>query len=274
MTRRTEIFVRFFLVVSVVYLGALVVVAIAAPHIAPADPRMQNIPARFTPPGTDGFLLGSDEFGRDVLSRLLFGARSALLVGGVAVALALGIGMVVGLTAGLAGKVVDSALMLIMDAVLSFPTVLLAITVVSVFGYGLPQVMTAIGVIFSPLFARIIRTETLTLKQEPFVLSARALGTPLWRIITVHLVPNMLPKIVAQCTVTVALALVVEASLSFLGVGAQPPTPSWGLMLRNARNYLFDAPWLALYPGLAIGLTVFCCNLLGDLLGELLQRDQ
>ena len=274
MRRRTEIFVRILLLVSVVYLVGLLVVAIGAPHIAPADPRLQNIPARFAPPGTAGFLLGSDEFGRDVLSRILFGARSALLVGGVSVFLALGIGLVVGLTAGLAGKAVDSALMLLMDAVLSFPTVLLAITVVSVFGYGLPQVMTAIGVIFSPLFARIIRTETLALKQEPFVLSARALGTPLRRIITVHLLPNMLPKIVVQCTVTVALALVVEASLSFLGVGAQPPTPSWGLMLRNARNYLFDAPWLALYPGLAIGSTVFCCNLLGDLLGELLQRDQ
>ncbi|TVQ39558.1 MAG: ABC transporter permease [Spirochaetaceae bacterium] len=256
---------------TLLYIGTLALVAIAAPLIAPADPLVQNIPARFSSPGTAGYPLGADDFGRDVLSRIIFGARAALLVGLVSVGIALLLGLVTGLAAGLLEGPVDSALMLLMDAVLSFPTVLLAITVVSVFGYGLPQVMAAIGVIFSPLFARIVRAETLTLKQEPYVMSAHALGTPLRRIVSVHLLPNMLPKIVVQCTVTFALAIVIEASLSFLGLGAQPPQPSWGLMLRSARNYLLDAPWLAFYPGLAIGLTVFSFNLLGDLLNELLQ---
>lgn len=259
------------LVLTLGYVVLLALLAATAPLVAPADPLVQNLSTRFAPPGTDGYLLGSDDFGRDVLSRIMYGARSALLVGLVAVGIALLIGLLVGVTAGLMEGAVDNALMLLMDAVLSFPTVLLAITVVTVFGYGLLQVMAAIGVIFSPVFARIIRAETMSLKQEPYVMSARALGTPLLRILALHIAPNMLPKIVVQCTVTFALAIVIEASLSFLGLGAQPPQPSWGLMLRSARNYLFDAPWLALFPGLAIGLTVFSFNLLGDLLNELLQ---
>ncbi len=271
MNPRTEVGVRIILWLPLAYIGALTLVALAAPLVSPADPLLQDIPARFAPPGTAGYPLGADDFGRDVLSRIIYGARAALLVGVVSVGIALVLGLVFGLAAGLLEGPVDSGLMLLMDAVLSFPTVLLAITVVSVFGYGLTQVMAAIGVIFSPLFARIIRAETLTLKHEPYVMSAYALGTPLRRIIAMHLLPNMLPKIVVQCTVAFALAIVIEASLSFLGLGAQPPQPSWGLMLRNARNYLLDAPWLALYPGLAIGITVFSFNLLGDLLNELLQ---
>lgn len=271
MKPRTETIARGLLALTVGYIALLTVLAAAAPLLAPADPLVQDLSSRFAPPGTAGYPLGSDDFGRDVLSRIMYGARSALMVGMVAVGFALVIGLLVGLPAGLLEGGVDSALMLLMDAILSFPTVLLAITVVTVFGYGLFQVMAAIGVIFSPLFARIVRAETMTLKQEPYVMSARALGTPLVRILAVHIIPNMLPKIVVQCTVTFALAIVIEASLSFLGLGAQPPQPSWGLMLRNARNYLFDAPWLALYPGLAIGLTVFSFNLLGDLMNELLQ---
>ncbi len=271
MKPQTETAARILLWLTVGYIVVLSAAAAAAPLLAPADPLLQNLPARFAPPGSPAYPLGADDFGRDVLSRIIYGARAALLVGLVSVGIALAIGLVIGLTAGLLEGPVDSALMLLMDAVLSFPTVLLAITVVSVFGYGLAQVMAAIGVIFSPLFARIIRAETLTLKHEPYVMSAYALGTPLRRIVAVHLLPNMLPKIVVQCTVAFALAIVIEASLSFLGLGAQPPQPSWGLMLRNARNYLFDAPWLAFYPGLAIGLTVFSFNLLGDLLNELLQ---
>ena len=271
MKPQTETAARILLWLTVGYIVVLAAAAAAAPLLAPADPLLQDLPARFAPPGSPAYPLGADDFGRDVLSRIIYGARAALLVGLVSVGIALAIGLVIGLTAGLLEGPVDSALMLLMDAVLSFPTVLLAITVVSVFGYGLAQVMAAIGVIFSPLFARIIRAETLTLKHEPYVMSAYALGTPLRRIVVVHLLPNMLPKIVVQCTVAFALAIVIEASLSFLGLGAQPPQPSWGLMLRNARNYLFDAPWLAFYPGLAIGLTVFSFNLLGDLLNELLQ---
>jgi peptide/nickel transport system permease protein len=178
----------------------------------------------------------------------------------------LGVGLVVGLFAGLAGGAVENALMLLMDSLLSFPTVLLAITVVTVFGYGLAQVMIAIGIIYSPVFARLVRAETLAIKAEGYVESSRALGTGTLRIVGLHILPNMLPKLIVQCSITFAVSVVVEASLSYLGLGTQPPNPSWGLMLKDSRNYLLQAPWLALYPGLAVGLTVFSFNTLGDAL--------
>ncbi len=154
--------------------------------------------------------------------------------------------------------------MLMMDSLLSFPTVLLAITVVSFLGYGLVQVMIAIGVIYSPTFARLVRAETLALKTEGYVEASHALGTTLAKVVFRHILPNLLGKVVVQCSITFALTVVVEASLSYLGLGAQPPTPSWGLMLKDARDYLVQAPWLALYPGLALAFTVLCFNILGD----------
>ena len=246
----------------------LVVAAVAAPIIAPFDPVVQDLDARFVGPGEGGHLLGTDDFGRDVFSRLVFGARSTLLVGFTSVGIALLLGLVVGLIAGLSEGFVDSALMLLMDAVLSFPTVLLAITVVSVFGYGIVQVMTAVGVIFTPVFARLVRAETLAVKAEEYVEASRALGSPPLRTITTHILPNVLPKIIVQASITFALAVVIEASLSFLGLGTQPPDPSWGLMLKDARNYLLRAPWLALYPGIAVALTVLSLNVLADALSE------
>jgi ABC-type dipeptide/oligopeptide/nickel transport system permease subunit len=158
--------------------------------------------------------------------------------------------------------------MLLMDSVLSFPTVLLAITMVAVFGYGITQVMLAVGVIYSPVFARIVRAEALSLSGETYVVASRALGTTPLRTIVLHIIPNMVPRLLVQGSATFALAVVIEASLSFLGLGAQPPTASWGLMLKDARSYLLQAPWLAVFPGVAIGLTVFCFNYLGDVLAE------
>ena len=158
--------------------------------------------------------------------------------------------------------------MLLMDGLLSFPTVLLAITVVSFLGYGLPQVMIAIGVIYSPTFARIVRAETLVIKTEEYVEASRALGTRLPVIVFRHIVPNLLGKVIVQASVTFALAVVVEASLSFLGLGMQPPAASWGLMLKDARSFLSQAPWMAIYPGLALALTVLCFNVIGDTLSE------
>jgi peptide/nickel transport system permease protein len=253
---------------AALYLGLLAFIAAAAPAVAPYDPTSQDYGSRLVEPGSPGHVLGTDDLGRDVLSRIIWGSRSALLVGVVSVSIALTIGLAIGLIAGLAGGRVEAALMLLMDGVLSFPTILLAIAVVTVFGYGLTQVMAAIGVVFSPVFARLVRARTLAIMQEGYVESSRALGTPLWRITAVHIVPNMAGEIIVQCSVTFALAVVIEAGLSYLGLGTQPPNPSWGLMLKDARNYLFSAPWLAIYPGVAIALTVLSFNILGDTLSE------
>jgi peptide/nickel transport system permease protein len=255
------------LYLSIAYLVILGAAALAAPWVAPYDPTAQNLAERFAPP-TTGHPLGTDNFGRDVLSRVIFGSRSALLVGIVAVSIATLLGSTVGLAAALSGRAADNVLMLLMDGLLSFPTVLLAITVVSFLGYGVVQVMVAIGIIYSPVFARLVRAETLSVKTEGYIEASHSLGTPLTRIIFRHILPNILGKVVVQCSITFALTVVIEASLSYLGLGTQPPTPSWGLMLKDARDYLVQAPWMALYPGIVLALTVLSFNVLGDTLSE------
>lgn len=252
---------------SVGYIVILGVAALAAPMIAPHNPIAQNLEERFSP-SNKAHLLGTDNFGRDILSRVIYGSRSALLVGIVAVSIAVLIGSVVGLIAGLATRTIDNFLMLLMDSLLSFPTILLAITVVSFLGYGLIQVMLAIGVIFSPVFARLVRAETLAIKTESYVEASRALGTPIVKTVYKHIIPNLLGKVIVQCSITFALTVVIEASLSYLGLGTQPPNPSWGLMLKDARNYLVQAPWMAIYPGMVLAFTVLSFNILGDALSE------
>jgi ABC-type dipeptide/oligopeptide/nickel transport system permease subunit len=259
---------KLFLTLSVLYLLALGFAAVASPFLAPYSPTEQFLEKRFLPPLTEGRILGTDDFGRDILSRLIYGSQSVLIVGALSVSIALSAGLLTGLIAGLAGGLIDGFFMLIMDSILSFPTVLLAITVISVFGYGLPQVTIAIGLVFTPVFARLVRAEVLALKTEGFVESARALGTSLIRIVLRHLIPNMTADLIVQSTITFALAVVIESSLSFLGLGTQPPEPSWGLMLKDARNYLLQAPWLAVFPGLTLAATVFSFNFLGDLFSE------
>jgi peptide/nickel transport system permease protein len=266
LTGRARAANRLFLAASlfVLLLGAA---AAAAPRIVPYDPVAQDLDSRFQPPGARHWL-GTDNFGRDVFSRIVVGSRSALLVGIVSVSIAAAVGMIVGLTAGLAAPAVDQTLMLLMDSLLSFPTILLAITVVSFLGYGLLQVMLAIGVIYSPVFARLVRAETLSLRHEGYVEASRALGTPILKIVVRHIVPNLLGRVIVQGSITFALSVVIEASLSYLGLGTQPPTPSWGLMLKDARSYLAQAPWMAFYPGLALALTVLSFNIIGDALSE------
>jgi len=263
-TRRSQ---RVLFILAVVFLFILVVAAIAAAGVAPYDPTEQFLDRRFHAPSVQN-PLGTDNFGRDILSRIIYGSRSALLVGFVTVSMALVIGSTIGLLAGLGSRPVDSLLMLVMDSVLSFPTILLAITVVSFLGYGLPQVMVALGIISSPMFARLVRAETLSLKTEGYVEAARALGTPVIKIVFKHIIPNLLGKVVVQCSITFALSVVVEASLSYLGLGTQPPEASWGLMLKDARNYLIQAPWMAIYPGLCLAFTVLAFNIIGDTLSE------
>jgi ABC-type dipeptide/oligopeptide/nickel transport system permease subunit len=257
-----------FLVLSCFYLLVLVFSAAAAPFITPYSPTEQFLDKQLLPPLTQGRLLGTDDFGRDIFSRIIYGSRSLLVVGLVSVSIALSGGLILGLFSGLIGGIFDDFIMLMMDGILSFPTVLLAITVVSMFGYGLPQVMIAIGLVFTPVFARLVRAETMSLKTEGFVESSRALGSSLPQIVLRHLLPNMMPDLIVQSTITFALAVVIESSLSFLGLGIQPPNPSWGLMLKDARNYLFQAPWLAVFPGLTLAATVFSFNYLGDIFSE------
>jgi len=252
---------------ALAFLAVLGAAGLAAPWVAPHNPTEQHLDRRLNPPSRL-HPLGTDNLGRDLLSRILFGSRSALLVGTVSVAIAAALGSLVGLAASLSARAVDNLLMLLMDGLLSFPTVLLAITVVSFLGYGLVQVMIAVGVIYSPTFARLVRAETLALKNEGYMEASHALGSPLPKVVIRHILPNLLGKVVVQCSITFALTVVIEASLSYLGLGAQPPTPSWGLMLKDARDYLVQAPWMALYPGIALALTVLCFNILGDALSE------
>ena len=227
------------LYLSIGYIVILVTAALAAPLIAPYNPIVQNLDERFSPSSKAHFL-GTDNFGRDILSRVIYGSRSALLVGIVAVSIAVLIGSLVGLLAGMAGRFVDNFLML----------------------------MLAIGVIFSPVFARLVRAETLAIKTESYVEASRALGTPIVKTVYRHIIPNLLGKVIVQGSITFALTVVIEASLSYLGLGTQPPDPSWGLMLKDARNYLVLAPWMAIFPGTVLALTVLSFNILGDALSE------
>ncbi|MFP4329221.1 MAG: ABC transporter permease [Spirochaetaceae bacterium] len=242
----------------------ILLVALLAPFLAPSDPTSQELGRALSPPGSSGFLLGSDDLGRDVFSRVLYGTRAALTVAGVAVGASLLLGSVIGFAAGLSGRRVDTLLMGIMNGILSFPTVLLAITVIAAFGNGLLQVMTALAVVFTPLFARLVRAEVRSLRGRPYVLASRLLGSSNLAVIRFHLMPMLLPRLAVQAATTAALAIGIEASLSFLGLGTQPPAPSWGLMLKDARNYLLVAPWMAVAPGVAMAATIATLHLIAD----------
>ncbi|MCX7786640.1 MAG: ABC transporter permease [Spirochaetes bacterium] len=266
--RKRQKIQKFFLFTSTMYLCFLLFAAVGSSYLAPHSPTTQNLNQRLLPPFTEGNILGTDDLGRDIWSRIVHGTRSLLLIGTLSVGIALAGGLVMGILAGAIGGIVDSFIMLLMDGILSFPTVLLAITVVSVLGYGLVQVTVALGIVFIPVFARLVRAETISRLTEGYVESSRALGTPFPKILLRHVLPNMMPDLIAQSTVTFALVVVIEASLSFLGLGTQPPEPSWGLMLKESRNFLYQAPWMAVFPGLALAATVFSFNYLGDYLSE------
>ena len=260
-------------IISILFIVLLGLSALAAPLIAGHDPTDQNLEAILAPPGYDGHLLGTDDLGRDVFSRLLYGSRSALIVGTITVVVALGIGLFFGLAAGLGGRKLDTAIMIANDSLLSFPTILLALTIITFMGYGLVQVMLAMGIIFSPVFTRIVRSEALVLRHAEFVEAARVMGTKRIKIIFLHIIPNMIGKLIVQSAIVFASSIVVESSLSYLGLGIQPPDPSWGLMLKDARNYIISAPRLALYPGLVIALTVLSFNSIGDIVSEYLNPE-
>lgn len=250
--------------------GALVIAAALAPLIAPFDPvRDADLRDYLRPPGAR-HLLGTDPFGRDVFSRLLYGARISLGVGIAVQAAALVIGATLGLAAGFYGGRVDQVIMRLAEVVFAFPGLLFAIAIMAVIGPSLSNVFIALGLVGWTSLARVVRGQVLALKEQEYVEAARAVGASNLRIIGRHLLPNTLAAVTVLVTLGVGGAILAEASLSFLGLGAQPPEPSWGAMLNAGRDYLLQAPWLSLYPGLAIFLAVMGFNLLGDGIRDLL----
>ena len=260
-------------VVGAVAVLFFILVAVFAPLIAPYDPMATSWSAVRKPPSLI-HLFGTDEIGRDVLSRVIYGARASLLAGIVSVSISLAVGVPIGLVAGYVGGLVDGVLMRITDALLACPFLILAIALAAFLGPNLLNAMVAIGISAMPAFIRLTRAQTLATKVEDYVEAAKAVGNPHWRIVLRHILPNILAAIMVQATLAVAAAIIAEASLSFLGLGQQPPEPSWGSMLNTAKNFLAQAPWMAWWPGLAIFVVVLSFNLLGDGLRDALDPRQ
>jgi len=235
----------------------------------PRDPLEMSMEARLQGP-SEAHLLGTDQFGRDLLSRIMVGAVTAILVGVIAVGIGVGLGVFLGMLSGYFGGWLDEVFMRLMDAVQGFPAILSALLIASVFKPGLAITMIAIGVSFLPIFARLTRAAFLELRDREFVMAARALGAGDAAVIGRHILPNTLAPLIVQASISFPVAILAEAALSYLGLGTQPPNPSWGLMLREAQAFLGMSPWFAVFPGTAIALTVLGLNLLGDGLRDLL----
>ena len=247
----------------------VILAALSAPVISPYDPLEQDILARLSGPSTE-HPLGADNFGRDLLSRVFYGFRISLSIALSAVGFALLLGATVGLVAAYAGGWVDRLLMRLMDVLLAFPIILLAIGILAVAGPGTANTALAIGVVYLPVFARLARGPALSVLSWEYVAAARALGARGWRIIFRHVAPNIFAPIMVQTTLSLSTAILVEASLAFLGLGTQPPTPSLGLMLSDSRDFMLLSPWTSVFSGLAILVASLGFNLLGDSLRDLL----
>jgi len=256
-------------VVGLIVIGVLMLAAIFAPVLAWHAPDIQNLPNRLAQPGSPGHVLGTDELGRDILSRLLYGARISLAIGIVVVLVAVGVGVPAGALAGYDSRY-DAPIMRLTDLLLSFPGILLALVVVAVLGPGLRNAMLAVGIFSVPVFVRITRASVLSVRDLEYVHAARVAGSSDVRILFKHIMPNCLAPLLVQATFRVATSILTAASLSFIGLGAQPPSPEWGAMLATGRVNLYIAPHVTLYPGLAIFVTVLAFNLLGDGLRDLL----
>jgi peptide/nickel transport system permease protein len=257
-------------IVGLGFVGALFLIALVSPIISPHDPIATEPDNAYLPPLSPGHVLGTDELGRDQISRVLWGARVSLPVALVAVAVGLVGGGVLGLVSGYAGGLTDLLLMRVVDALLAFPALILAIALVAALGPSLRNAMIAIGIVAIPVYARLVRAVVLQLKQMEFVMATRSLGASPIRLIVRHLIPNLMNPILVQVSLSAGFAILAEAVLSFLGLGAQPPTPDWGQMITTGRTFLPNDPWLAIVPGIAISITVYSFNLLGDSLRDAL----
>ena len=240
-----------------------VLMAVFAPLLSPYDPTATSWSLVRKPPSWAHWF-GTDEVGRDVLARIIYGARASLSAGLVSVSIAVGIGVPLGLLAGYAGGWIDSILSRIVDAMLAIPFLILAITLSAFLGPSLTNAMIAIGITATPVFIRLTRGQTMGAKVEDYVEAARAVGNPHWRIALRHVLPNIVPPLLVQVSLAIAGAIIAEAALSFLGLGQQPPAPSWGSMLNTAQRFISQAPWMAFWPGFAIFCAVLSFNLLGD----------
>jgi peptide/nickel transport system permease protein len=260
-------------VVGLAVVAAFVAVAVAAPIVAPYDPIKTNFVAVRKAP-SDAYRLGTDEVGRDVLSRLIWGARASLLAGVIPVTLALVVSVPLGLLSGCTGGWLDGLIMRITDAMLAIPFLIVAIALAAFLGPSLTNAMIAIGIAALPTFVRLARGSALAVTTEEYIESARSLGCSRARIAVRHVLPNIVPPLLIQSSLTAAAAIIAEASLSFLGLGQQPPAPSWGSMLNAAQRYLLQAPWMAIYPGLMIFGIVMSLNVLGDALRDALDPRQ
>jgi len=256
LARRTAVF-------GLVVVVLMVLLAVLAPWIAPFDPLATSFAmVRQAPGGANWF--GTDEVGRDLASRVIWGGRASLAAGVISVTIAVGVGVPLGMLAGYVGGVVDAVVSRITDAMLAIPFLILAIALAAFLGPSLGNAMIAIGITATPIFVRLARGQVLAVRAEDYVEAARAVGNPPARILLRHILPNILPPVIVQATLAIAAAIIAEASLSFLGLGQQPPAPSWGSMLNTAQRFLTQAPWMAIFPGLAIFVTVLAFNLLGD----------
>jgi len=255
--------------VGTLILLVIITLAVFAPVITPYNPIIITPSLRLKPPDSQ-HLFGTDDFGRDIFTRVLYGAQLSLQVGLISVTLASITGTILGIVAGYNGGWIDALIMRIIDVMLAFPSILLALAIVATLGRSLPNVMIAVGIATIPVYTRIVRASTLSVKQIDYILAARAIGCSGWEIMWRHIFPNIIAPIIVVTTNGVAGAIVAGAALSFLGLGAQSPTPEWGLMLSEGRNFLRSASWVTTFPGFAIMITVLAINLLGDGLRDVL----
>ena len=252
---------------------ALLLVAMLAPVIAPYDPIDQSLEHRLQPPSLE-HPFGTDDFGRDILSRIVYGSRISLRIGLITITIALTVGTALGLLAGYRGGLYDAIAMRLVDLMLAFPSILLAIAIVAITGPGIDNVMLAVSIVMVPQFARLVRASVLSVRETAYVEAARALGARDLRIVFRHVLPNCMAPLIVQSTLSMATAILDAAGLSFLGLGAQPPTPEWGAMLSGGRELLLTAPWVMTFPGLAIFCVVLGLNLFGDGLSEALDPNR
>ena len=259
--------------VGLVIVTFFVLIALFAPLVAPYDPIATSWSAVRKAPSL-AYWFGTDEIGRDVLSRVVWGARASLMAGLLSVSISMALGIPIGLLAAYLGGWTDSLVSRFTDAMLVVPFLILAIALSAFLGPSLGNAMIAIGVSATPVFIRLTRAQVMQIKVEDYVEAARAVGNPHWRIALRHILPNVMPPLIVQATLSIAAAVIAEASLSFLGLGQQPPAPSWGSMLNTAKNYMDNAPWMAVWPGMSIFLLVLSFNLLGDGLRDALDPRQ